>query len=57
MKAYIKPSIEVTVVEMQPLMDNSITSTAGLNGVTMGEGDFSGGAADSRRGGIWDDED
>ena len=60
MKTYIKPNIEVTMVEVQPLMAgsntlNSITGTG--NTITMGEGEFSGGPTDSRGGSIWSDED
>lgn len=57
MKAYIKPNIEITSVDLQPLLDNSITSVTGLDGVEKGEGDFGGGPVDSRGSrSIWDDE-
>lgn len=56
MKTYIKPNIEVTMVEVQPLMQNSVKSTS-LNGVTVSDTDFGGGSADSRGGSIWSDED
>ena len=59
-KAYMAPAITITTVEMQaPLASsNSVTSVSGIDGLTVGDGDFSGGAADSRRGGsLWDDED
>ena len=57
MKAYIKPTITETLVELQPLMDgNSVTKVTGLDGVGKGNGDFTGGAADTRRGSVWGDE-
>ena len=38
---------------------NSINSVSGLNGVTMGEGEFTGGASDARRGRFsrWEEDD
>lgn len=58
MKAYIKPNTEMTLVEVQSLMQNSITTVTveGGDGPEMGEGDFQGGVVDSRRHNVWDDE-
>lgn len=56
MKAYIKPNTEMTLVEVQSLMQNSIKTVTGLDGVDKGEGDFQGGVVDSRRHNVWDDE-
>ena len=58
MKTYIKPSITIAVVETEGLIaaSNTVGSVSGLEGVTQGDGDFGGGAADSR-GGWFDDED
>lgn len=56
MKAYIKPNTEMTLVEVQSLMQNSITTVTGLDGVEKSEDDFGGGAVDSRRNNVWDDE-
>ena len=56
MKKYIKPNLEVMNIKVQPLMNNSVTTASGLDGVEMGEGDFTGGAADSRSGSLWDED-
>ena len=57
MKEYIKPSMMVTLLNTQPLMTNSLTGT-NLDGVTIGEGEYTGGHADSRRRrrNDWEDE-
>lgn len=54
MKAYIKPTVNVVVVEMQAMV---CTSTTGLDGVSVSKNSFGGGGVDARRGGDWDDED
>ena len=58
MKAYIKPNTEMTLVEVQSLMQNSITTVTveGGDGPEMGGGEFQGGVVDSRRHNVWDDE-
>lgn len=58
MKKYIKPSIEETVIELTPLMDNSVTNITGLDGVTTSneEYDPSNGGVDSRRHSFWGDD-
>jgi hypothetical protein len=55
MKKYVKPNIEVVNIKMQSLLQNSVKSVEGLNGVERGEGDFGGGARDSR-GSYWEDD-
>ena len=55
MKKYIKPEIEVTIIELQLLDSNSITSVSGADGLGTGEGEFAGGAGDSRYYDDWDD--
>ncbi len=55
MKKYIKPEVEITIINTQPLLSNSVSSLSGLEGVNTG-GEFSGGSGDSRRG-RWDEED
>lgn len=59
MKVYMKPVTQVIEIELQSMCAataTGVTSTTGLEGVTMGEGDYKGGSTDSRRGGFWDDE-
>ena len=57
MKAYIKPNTEMTLVEVQSLMQNSIKTVTGLDGVEKSEDDFGGGTVDSRRrNNVWEDE-
>ena len=48
MKKYIKPSIEELAVAPELMETNSIASLTGLDGVTLGDVDFTGGIADSR---------
>ena len=48
MKKYIKPDVEIMDVELERLLEGSITDIEGLEGVTVGEGEFSGGSTDSR---------
>lgn len=54
MKAYIKPNVEVVIVEMQALMDNSIQSVTGTPGLEYNNEEFSNGSGDSR---VYDDWD
>ena len=58
-KEYFKPTIMVTMLNMQPLMqNNSVTSVSGLKDVTVADEEFAGGEADSRRRrSVWDEED
>ncbi len=56
MKTYIKPETEVTVIQFQPMLSNSVTGVSGLDGVTNSDDDFSGGDSDSR-GISWGDDD
>jgi len=55
MKKYVKPNIEVVNIKMQSLLQNSLGSVTGLDGVERGEGDFGGGSSDSR-GSYWEDD-
>ena len=56
-KEYFKPTIMVTMLNMQPLMqNNSVTSVSGLKDVTVADEEFGGGKADSRRRSVWDEE-
>lgn len=55
MKKYIKPSVEVTDIELQLLDSNSITSVSGADGLGTGDGEFVGGDGDSRSYDAWDD--
>ena len=55
-KVYFKPTIKLTTLDMQPLMQNSLKSVEGLDGVTVSDSEFTGGTADSRSS-IWGDED
>lgn len=58
MKKYIKPNSRVRNMLMESLLQsNSITSVKGVKDVTMGEGTFEGGQADSRQRDIWDWDD
>ena len=52
-KVYIKPEVQMTEIRIQSLL---IGSVSGLDGVTVGDEDFTGGNADSRRGSLWDDD-
>ncbi len=55
MKTYIKPNVEVVVVEMQALMDNnSITSVTGPEDVEYNNKEYSDGYVDSRSFDDWD---
>ncbi|MCR5817567.1 MAG: hypothetical protein K6F89_00505 [Prevotella sp.] len=56
MKTYIKPNTKITLINIQPLLGNSVASVSGLDGVTKSSGDFAGGAADSRGYSDWDDD-
>ena len=56
MKKYIKPKSFVVIIRTQRLLQNSIRSVDGLDGVGRGEGDYEGGHSDSRSSGFWDDE-
>lgn len=55
MKKYIKPNLEIVQVKTESLLD--IASVQGADDIKRGQGYFGGGAADSRDGGYWDDED
>ena len=58
MKKYIKPNSRVRNILMESLLQaHSITSVKGVEDVTMGEGTFGGGQADSRRRNRWDWDD
>jgi len=58
-KTYIEPTLLIHKVEACQMICNSINSVSGLNGVTMGEGEFTGGASDARRGRFsrWEEDD
>ena len=56
MKKYIKPNVLIVRVKVEKLLQYSLKSVGGLDGVTKGEGEFIGGVADSRRNRYWDDE-
>ena len=47
-KTYIKPSVEVNRLALESMIANSVTGVSGINGLSMGEGDFAGGAADGK---------
>ena len=58
-KTYIEPSLIInTIVIESHLMQNSVTSLSGLEGVSMGTEDFAGGAADAKAShyNVWDDD-
>jgi hypothetical protein len=58
MKKYIKPNSRVRNMLMESLLQShSIRSVKGVKDVTMGEGTFVGGQADSRQRDIWDWDD
>jgi hypothetical protein len=58
MKKYIKPAVTETIVELMPLMNNSVTSVTGdANDINTSEDEFTGGSADGRRHTVWDDMD
>ena len=58
MKKYIKPNSRVRNMLMESLLQShSIRSVKGVKDVTMGEGTFEGGQADSRQRDIWDWDD
>ncbi|MBR1683355.1 MAG: hypothetical protein IJ700_08420 [Bacteroidaceae bacterium] len=57
-KAYIEPVLQVTPITLEShLMQNSVGSVTGLDGVEKGEGDFGGGASDTKSSdwNIWDE--
>jgi hypothetical protein len=47
-KTYIKPSIELNSIALENMLQNSVNGVTGLDGVTMGNSDFGGGAADGK---------
>ena len=55
---YIAPAIEISTIVMEShLMDNSLTSVSGLDGVSNSNSDFTGGAADVKHSyNVWDDD-
>ena len=59
MKKYIKPTtIQVAIRIQQHLLQNSVQSVSGLDGVEKGDGDFDPVTmtVDSRRRSVWDEE-
>lgn len=48
MKKYLKPDVEVMDVELESLLEASITEITGLDGVTPATDEFPGGSTDSR---------
>jgi len=57
MKTYIKPIVKVIEMEEELLNSNSVGTVSGIDGVSVSTEEYSGGAADSRRGGsLWDEE-
>ena len=59
-KTYINPEMIVVPLMAKHMIANSLQSLSGLDGVSMGDGDFAGGAADVKglefNTNIWDDE-
>ena len=53
--AYLAPAITVTHVELQPLMDPSVTTISGNSGIDFGTGETPT-TADSRRVDLWADD-
>lgn len=47
-KIYLEPTIEVTRIEVQSLIMNSVESVSGLDGVSTSDEELNGGDADSR---------
>lgn len=56
MKKYIEPKLVIVKLRTQRLLQNSIRSVSGLDGVGKGDGDFGGGKSDSRSNSFWDDD-
>ena len=54
MKTYIKPSVEIVIVETQALMDNSIQNVTGPVGVEYNNEVYNDGSVDSRSFDDWD---
>ena len=55
-KTYIEPTLLVHKVVACQMICNSINGVTGLDGVTIGEGNFTGGASDAREASFSDDE-
>ena len=60
-KTYMNPEMVVVPLMAQQMIAYSVTSVSGLDGVTIGDGDFTGGASDVKAfenldGGILDEE-
>lgn len=47
-KTYIEPTLLVHKVEACQMICNSVNGVKGLDGVTIGEGNFTGGASEAR---------
>ena len=54
-KTYIKPSVEVVCLELENMIANSVTGVSGLDGLSVSNEDFGGGAADAKGRGNADD--
>ena len=59
-RTYINPEMVVVPLMAKQMIANSLQGLSGLDGVSMGDGDFAGGAADVKglefNTNIWDDE-
>ena len=47
-KSYISPNTEVRIIKSECLLDLSIQNINGADGITKGQGNFGGGASDSK---------
>jgi len=47
-KTYIKPSIELNSIALENMLQYSVNSVRGLDGVSVNKSDFVGGAADGK---------
>jgi hypothetical protein len=47
-KTYIKPSIELNSIALENMLQYSAKSVTGLDGVSVSNSDFGGGAADGK---------
>lgn len=54
MKTYIKPNVEIVIVETQALMDNSIQNVSGVERVEYSNDVYNDGYGDSRSFDDWD---
>ena len=59
-KVYISPDINVTLFVVEShLMDNSVETVGGINGMTVSQQDFQGGSVDVKSHGsynVWNDD-